>query len=280
MIIDPILGIQRKDKIISEREFQFFGIFSTAQMLQSYFENYGYHFIGFFDIEHDLIIVKNNNLEIAILTANYDSYRVINYKTSEVVMDHLDLNEVAQNRQNIRNIRDVSFLLYRIEQEAGKSKVVENATSRVMVEAEEITFLTDRLLLLNISGFEIIFDLETMQSYPLMNVDRNIYVGSNPEGFVDMRTGMYRTFQNTIQPILIHLVDLQELVKKHFYGEKTGNRFRLLDNNFRYGILVETETNTRIRWYDSESERNQILEKIGLAVDSFFPENKVKIKRD
>lgn len=280
MIIEAIVGIKKMGKLISEREFPLESITSTSQMLQDYFMNYGYQFVGFFDFDKDLIIVKNNNQELSILQANSNLYQVINYKTGTIVMNDVPLSTVSENRFPFDKCGKIQPIFYTIEEESDVKKLVGKTFSDVILEAQDIHFLNDRLVLVRNYGMEILFDLVEKRNYPLHKREKEIYVGRYPENFMDMRSAMYTIFQNTIHPVAIEQVDLKKLVERYPYGEKIKNHFRLLDSEIYYGIFYQNEDKSLQKWYSSKEERDKVLEQLGFFIEKELTDVKVKMKSD
>lgn len=284
MIIEPIIGIQKRNSIISEREFQRFSIFSTEQLLREYFNNYGYHFVDFYDIDKNLIVVKNSNPELSILLANFDLYQVIDFKTRKVVIGNFDIKDLKNSNLSFRkNIRTVSLtyaFTYSIIEEDNKMRLESKSTSNTILTAEKISFITPDLLLVTNYGLESIFSLIEMSSYPLIKTEEKIYYGKMPEKFLDMRNCMYTAVRNTIHPIFLDFVDLRELVEKYPYGQHANNKFQLLDFPLCHGIFYENGETTFARWYAAKEDRDSVLDKLGIAVTTVLEEEKQKIKKD
>ncbi len=266
MRIEPVIGLQAKDKIISEREFEHYSIFRTQDQLEAYFQNYGYHFIGFYDEAKDLIVVKNNNKDLEILLANPNMYRVINYRTREVVIENLGVVEALEKSFPKGGCGLLATLKYRIDFREGIYHLVDAASHEALLEAEEMYFLNHRLLFYRNYGMEYLFDTENVQVYPLSNTDQRVYMGRE-EFFVDMRTGMYATSPKVVYTYPVDQSNLRELVRMYPYGEIRGNWFHLLNYPIRHGIFYENEDTSKTKWYSSHQERNDVLTSLGILVE-------------
>lgn len=279
MIIEPVVGIQKKDTVLSEKEFLSASIFSTASMLRDYFDKYGYHFIGFYEESEDLVVVKDNNPEVAVMTGDYDVYRVYNYKTGEIVVRLLNVEQAGKNLFATGKRKVLSFT-HTIETSDSSMKLIDKNTSLTILEAEFMSFLSsDKVLVINF-GFESIYSILDGRSYPLIKDDSHIYIGKDSTQFIDMRFGMYVVFQNTIMPLYANYIDLFDIVKRYPYGEKYNGRFRLLTSPIKYGIFYKNEDNSYMKWYNSSDERNQVLSSLGVLVEETLAKEPVKVKKD
>ncbi len=277
MTIEPVIGIQKRATTISEKEFSSFSIFSTASMLREYFVQYGYQFIGFYENSKDIIVVKDNNLEEAALTGDYNIYHAFHYPSGQIVKKRISIVDVLSNSLHLDGIKIYCFTHY-IEKTSNGMKLIEKATSETLLEAEFLAFIDEDKVLVNNFGLEGIYSISERHFYPIMKREPNIYSGKNPELFVDMRDGMYVTFQNTIQPIHVNNANLLEIVSLYPYGEKLGNRLRLLTLPIRYGIFYQNVDTTLTKWYESKEERDKLLEDLGVLVENALERNYVKVK--
>lgn len=279
MTIEPVIGIKGKKQMVSEKEFSSFSIFSTAQMLREYFTQYGYHVVGFYDKEKEQVVVKDNNLEVALMTGNYNTYRVLNYRTGEVVISKLDITEAA-NYFFSNDLTKVYSFTHSIEQGENEMRLIHKATSTTVLSAESIMLVSSDLLLVNNYGLESIFCISENQNYPLAKSEKTVYMGNTPNEFVDMRCGMYLTFQNTIQPLQVSSANLFEIVKEYPYGEKTGTCFKLLRLPIKYGIFYQNANTSQTKWYETLEERDKILVELGVLVETTLSGQYVKVMKD
>ncbi len=268
MTIEPILGIQKQDKIISEREFEFFHIFSTKALLENYFKNYGYHFVGFYAENPEYLVVRNHNYELEVLVGNPNLYRVIEYRTGELIKDNLSMNEVVNNKFSDRNVSLTPYLKYRIEGD-NPVQLIEKANSQVLITADWIRFLSNTIFLYSICGLEYIYDETTHTSYPLMKKESQIYVGKE-EDFVDLRKAMFFYYNNTIQLLSLDCVNLLELVREYPYSEQLGNRMRLLSLPLKYGVFYQHGSMSEIKWFDKEEEQRLLFQEIKQHMEMVF----------
>ncbi len=279
MTIEPVIGIQGKNGIVSENDFSAFSVFSTAQMLREYFTQYGYQVVGFYDDNKELVIVKDNNLDLALITGDYNSFRVLNYRTGEIEISRLDITEAASHFFS-SDVTKVYSFTHHIDQVDTEMRLIHKATSTTVLEAEFITFLSTDLLLVNSYGLQSIFCISENQSYPIIKREKNIYMGPSPDEFVDMRFGMYLTFQNNIQPLLANSINLLEIVKEYPYGEKRGNRFKLLRLAIKHGIFYKNADTSKTKWYESKEKRDQVLSELGVLVEDTLSGRYVKVMKD
>ncbi len=279
MTIEPVIGIQKKDTTISEKEFPSFSIFSTTQMLRDYFQQYGYRFIGFYGGEENLIVVKDNNPELAAMTGEYNCYRVLDYRTGEIVVSNLNVIDALSNQVSTDKTKVFSFT-HSIETTPSSMRLICKATSNTVLEAESMRFISPNILLVNNYGLEFIYSLLETRAYPIMKPDPIVYFGKNPEQFVDMRDGMYLTFQTMIKPLYANYINLLELATMYPYGEKIGNRFKLLNYPIRHGIFYKNADFSQTKWYPSLEERDKVLKELGILVENVLEGNYVKIKKD
>lgn len=279
MTIEPVIGIQSKKTTISEKEFPSFSIFSTVQMAREYFTRYGYQFAGFYDDEKKLVIVKDNNFDLSLLTGEYNRYRVLNYRTGEVVLSSVSIVEIAQKFFPKKPMDNYSFT-HEIEKIEDGMRLIKKATSEVVLEAELMLFLDQDKVLINNYGLESIFIISDNAAYPFIKPEQIVYMGNQPENFVDIRNGMFLTYQNTIQPVIISHVNLFTLVKKYPYGEKIANHFKLLNLPLRYGIFYSNEDEARTNWYPTLEDRNKVLGELGLLVEDVLEGKHVKVMKD
>ncbi len=277
MTIEPVIGIQKKAATISEKEFSSFSIFSTSAMLREYFVQYGYHFIGFYYGNKDIIVVKDNNLEDAALTGDYNVYHAFCYRSGKIVEKRLSVVDALSNSLHLDEIKIYCFT-HCIEASSKSMKLIQKSTSETVLEAESLVFIDNDKVLVNNFGVEGIFSISDNTYYPIVKQEVSIYSGKNPEQFVDMRDGMYVTFQNTIQPINVNNANLLEIVSLYPYGEKLGNKLRLLTYPIRYGIFYQNLDSTLTKWYGSKEERDKILEDLGILVEKTLEGNYVKVK--
>ncbi len=275
MRIEPIIGIEKGNRILSEREFEHFSIFSTEEMIRSYLANYGYHFVGIYKENSELIVVRNCNRELEMFLGCPNLYQVINYKTGEVVVPALSRLEAIVNEFPKDLIGIVMTKAYRIDRKGGKASLIESSQSSPIIEADEMFFINHKSLFYSICGLEYIFDIEEQQVYPLLNQERVIYVGRD-EDFTDMRTAIYATSQNNVHSFPLFSCNIQELIKKYPYGEKRGKLFHLLNGELHYGISYENEEKSHIHWYASEEDRNHLLTELGLTIEETLERPKTK----
>lgn len=278
MVIEPIIGIQKDGKIISEKEFDSFSIFSTSKMLREYFAQYGYQFIGFFYGDKDIVIVKDNNLEISIMTGNVDVYHAFDYRHNRVVQKKLSTTEALS--QSFSRSKKQPCFTHSIESSQRGMRLIQNVTSTVVLEAEKIMMIDSDKALVSNYGLEFIYSMSEGISYPLMKADSSIYCGKHPENFVDMRFGMCVTFQNRIQTMPAFRFSLLDIVEKYPYGEKIGNRFYLLSCPIRHGIFYKNLDVTNTQWYPSEEDREKVLVELGTAIEDTLQKRPVKVKKD
>ncbi len=275
MRIEPIIGIEQERRMISEREFQAYSIFSTEEMLRDYLAHYGYHFVGTYGSEEDLIVVRNCNRELEILLGEPNLYRVINYKTGEVVLSSLSKWDAVQKTFSKNMVGLVMTKAYRIDYRGNKARLLEGATKIPILEAEEMFFINHKTLFYKIYGLEYILDMEEKKSYPLLNLDNPLYVGKD-ENFLDMRYSIYASSQNTVQAFPLFSCDVKELVEKYPYGKRQGNLFHLLNGRIVYGIAYDNREKSFVYWYPSEGERNNVLNTLGSEIESTLEKSKVK----
>lgn len=276
MVIEPITGMQRGKEIISEKEFPSFFIFSTATMIREYFTQYGYQFIGFYS-DPDYVVVKDNNLEEAIMTADRDVYHVLNYRTGEVVRRQLPVTD-ALNCSRSKDVVTIFSPDYEIESSDRGMELIQRDTSNIVLEAEEIRFIDTDKVWVNTFGLEAIYSLSENAYYPLLKKEARVYLGSHPEEFVDVRYGMYITFQNVIRPLSISNPNLLDIISQYPYGQKRGNKFHLLNSPLKYGIFYKNGDFSQIKWYPSVEDRDSVLEELGLLTKKVLEGNHVKIK--
>lgn len=279
MTIEPVIGIQKRDTTISEKEFPSFSIFSTAQMARDYFTRYGYQFIGFYDEEKTLIIVKDNNYDLSIMTGDYNRYEIVDYRIGKVVISSVPIASIAGKIFSRNSITGYSFT-HTIEETEEGMRLVSKATSDILLEAESMTFIDFDKLLINNYGLESIFSISEKVAFPLIKKTERVYVGNEPEQFVDMRYGMFVSYQNTIQPILANSTDLFPIVKKYPYGEKKGTCFKLINLPLRYGIFYSNMDTSRTNWYPTMEDRDKILRELGLLAENVLEGKHVKVMKD
>ena len=279
MIIEPVVGIQKKDTVLSEKEFPSSSIFSTASMLRDYFKKYGYHFIGFYNDSEDLVVVKDNNQEVSILTGDYDTYQVYNYKTGKVVIRNLNLQTATEKYFPMDKITILSFT-HRIESTPSGMRLIHNGLSTTVLEGESMTFFFFFKVLVTNYGLESIYSISEGRNYPLEKAEAYMYIGANSNQFIDMRFDMYVTFRNTIMPVRTKTVDLFDIVRKYPYGERRGTHFMLIASPIKHGIFYQNEDNSYTKWYDSSDERNQVLSSLGILVEKTLAKEPVKVKKD
>lgn len=278
MVIEPISGLVKNGEIVSEKEFASFSIFSTAKMLREYFIQYGYQFIGFYCGNEDVIVVKDNNLDVAAMTGDIDVYHAFNYKEGVIVQSRLGVAD-ALVHSHFHSNKQYCFT-HAIESTERGMQLVEKASSTVILEAEMIMFLDGDKVLVSNYGLESIYSLSEGISYPLMKTEPTVYSGKYPDEFVDMRFGMYVTFQSKIQTFPAFRFSLREIVSKYPYGEKIGNRFHLLNYPIKYGIFYKNLNITRTQWYLSEEARDGVLLKLGMLVEDTLDKKYTYVKKD
>lgn len=278
MVIEPIIGIQKDANIISEKEFDSFSILSTAEMLREYFLQYGYQFIGFFCDDKDTIVVKDNNLDVSIMTGDVDVYRALDYKNNTIMQNRLTVSDALIHSFS-RSQKQPCFT-HSIEKTEHGMRLVQNSTSTIILEAEVLQILDSDKVLVRNFGLESIYSLSEGINYPLMKTEPTIYSGKHPEEFVDMRFGMYVTFQHKIQMMPAFRFSLLEIVEKYPYGEKLGNHFHLMSYPIRHGIFYKNLEVTYTQWYSSREEREKVLKELGGIVEGTLKKTYVRGKKD
>ena len=267
--IEPVFGLELRNRVISNREFKRFSIFSTAQVLEEYFKNYGYHFQCFYDEDHELVVVKDCNRELEQLLQNSDNYSVINYKTGEVCARKINISEVLSGTLPEKRKKTLFSFQYRIEEKGRSAILIEKSSSEILLEAEEMYFLDYDKLFYSNYGMEYIYDLQEKVSYPLLKREKRLYVGNHPEEFLDIRKDFYYTFQNAVYPLFLGTIDLYTL----------DEGFRLFPYFPHYGIYYENGSSKKTNWFPSETDRNQVLEQISISISEILETEKGKQKR-
>lgn len=272
MKISPTIGIECRGNIISESDFEQYNIISTREAIEEYFSKYGYSFIAPFDLEQNLVIVQDKNFEVSMLLGMfYKSFRVINYKTGEIVNSRITSDGFNYNQATI-----LSFL-YRISRYGKKSRLINSDNDEVVLEADLITFLSANEVFFRKYNIDYIMKLETLETYPLIKREYNVYQGPNPEKFIDFRNGMYYQNQRCIFPVDISRADVDYLIHTFPFGEKKDRLFFLLDNPIRYGIRYEDSEVSEI-WFDTIEERDAAYSGIQGQVLNAFNQEKQKTK--
>ncbi len=279
MLIEPIIGLKIGGNVVPETEFAKHSIFSTRKMLTDYFMNYGYQFFGFYEENSSYVIVKNNNRELEVMLGTPSIYRVIDYHTGNVIIGNLDPVSAYERKfsSDLKNV--LSLLTHRVENSKERQQLIDNATDQVLVEADEIYFVSYDKAIYKIAGLEFVYELMTKDRYPLLNRDSVIYIGRDTENFVDMRYSIYRHFQRLTRRYPVDTVDLYMLMERFPFGKQVDNLFQLIDWPLKHGISVQSSQKSQIRWYDSLAERNQILEQINGEIIKVLDSPKVAQKK-
>ncbi len=253
MRLECINGIEYNGQTILENEFAKYGILSTREAISDYFKKYGYRYVGVYDLAHDLIIVEDKNLEVEMILGQfYKSYRVINYKTGEVV----DSSICFSTDSTFSNSK-ILILGYVVKKSEFGYKLIKVSDESVVLEADRIAVLDSCHVLFTRCNIDYILDLKTMNVYPIVKKDENIYHGTNPESIVDFRNGMYYQNQKVTFQITINSVNIEYLIHRFPYGVKRHKFFMLLSPTIKYGLKFEDANKEQdIIWYDSEEERN------------------------
>lgn len=273
MKILKTVGVEDNGKIISEYDFEHYNILPTKEAIEEYFAKYGYSFVGIYDLAKNLIIVQDKNFEVSMLLGMfYKTFRVINYKTGEIVNSGVTSDSLTDDSALL-----LSFT-HRIITNGKRSKLIRTMDSETVLEADFIKFISPNEVLFRKCNLEYIMEVDTLQVYPLVKSEYKVYQGPHPERFIDFRNGMYYQNQRCIFPVDIKDADLDYLVETFPFGEKKDRLFFLLDKAMKYGIRYDSEDTIKEIWYDTEEERDSVYEQVQASVLNIFESAQAKEK--
>ena len=276
MNIRKVDGYQTKNRILSDCDMKAIGIFKTSEQIDYYFKNYGYIYIGPYDLDNDLIVVKDVNKELDVITCNYDNYKVINYKTNEVIeqtKNYIKNNEVSITSINyhIKVINGIYIL-----------KCISDQSS--IIEASWMSYISENLICYEKYNIYYIFDTKTNISYPLIKNCKSIYNGKNTNNFVDMRSIYVHESSEITNWYQLNKVNIDAIISKYPYGEIRNGEFWLLKGTKHYGIEISDTNIKKTLWYSDESDRNNVYTEIYELIFSVFDEHampaKINVKRN
>lgn len=278
MIINKIIGIKINGEIISEKRFGEYNIFKIEDALKDYFNRYGYLYCGIFDLENNLLIMRNMNPENQGFINKENIYDIVNYRTSETIKYDIDESIVDISTKKILYTTFSPYfqVLYR----DSSYYLINISTREVVLNADEMSLISSERVVYRKHGIYYILELDTMISYPIIKKEKYMYYINEPIDFVDMRYGMFSKLGNVIATYLITNIEIDSLLEDFKYGMKKNHSFQLLDNQIYFGLDINNGTGNNEMWYDSEIERDEFANKLLTVINNLIEDEKLSRKEN